>query len=174
MLWIRCVKREACDGGDQPARASCAMNPAIGYAALAIMAGLLIPVMARLNGTLSTSVGNVGWPALIVTGGAFVGALLFVASQRSGPPAALADQPVHYWFAGLIMAFYVISITWLVPRFGTGPAIMCVVVAQLFAAAAIDQYGLFGAPTRPMTGSRAAGLALLVVGVLLAARPPKT
>ena len=149
------------------------MNPAIGYAALALLAGLLIPVMARLNGTLSTTVGNVGWPALIVTGGAFVGGLVFVAAQRSAPPAALAGQPVYYWFGGLIMAFYVISITWLVPRFGTGPSIMCVVVAQLIAAAAIDQFGLFGAPARPMNAGRAIGLVLLLVGVFLAARPPR-
>jgi len=148
------------------------MNSAIGYAALAAASGLLIPVMARLNGTLATTTGNVAWPALIICAGAFVGSLVFVAAQRTAPPPDLFAQPAYFYFAGLVMAFYVVSITWLVPRFGIGPSIICVVCAQIVAAAAIDQFGLLGAPVRPMSLSRAIGLVLLIAGVLLAAKPP--
>ena len=145
---------------------------ALGYAALAIASGLLIPVMARLNGTLATATGNVGWPALIVCAGAFAGALLFVAAQRVAPPANLLAQPAWFYFAGLIVAFYVIAVTWLVPRFGIGPTIICVVCAQIAAAAVIDQFGLFGAPVRPLDLPRGIGLALLIAGVVLAVRQP--
>lgn len=148
------------------------MSNALGYAALAAASGLLIPVMARLNGTLAASTGNVAWPALIVCAGAFAGALIFVAVQRTAPPASLAGQPAWFYLAGLIVAFYVISVTWLVPRFGIGPTIICVVCAQIVAAAAIDQFGLLGAPVRPMDATRGIGVALLILGVILAARPP--
>lgn len=148
------------------------MNASVGYAALAAAAGLLIPVMARLNGTLSSVTGNVAWPALIMILGALAGALAFLAFQRSGPPPSLFSQPFYFYFAGLVMAFYIIAITWLVPRFGTGPSIIWVVCAQLVAAVAIDQFGLFGAPVRPLDLPRAAGVVLLIGGVLLAARPP--
>lgn len=148
------------------------MSNALGYAALAAASGLLIPVMARLNGTLATTTGNVGWPALIVCAGAFAGALAFVAVQRTAPPANLLDQPAWFYFAGLVMAFYIVSITWLVPRFGIGPSIICVVCAQIVAAAIIDQFGLLGAPVRPIDATRGLGLVLLIAGVLLAAKPP--
>lgn len=150
------------------------MNNALGYAALAAASGLLIPVMARLNGTLATTTGSFAWPALIVCTGAFVGALLFVAFQRTAPPAGLFAQPAYFYVSGLVMAFYIIAITWLVPRFGIGPSIICVVAAQIVAAALIDQFGLLGAPVRPIDATRALGIVLLIAGVALAARPPAT
>ena len=148
------------------------MNGGIGYAAVAIASGLLIPVMARLNGTLAATTGNVAWPALIICTGAFAGAALFTLLGRAGPPPGLMAQPAYHYGAGLIMGFYVIAITWLVPRFGIGPSIICVVGAQLVAAAMIDQFGLLGAPVRPLSATRAIGLVLLAAGVLLTARPP--
>ena len=61
---------------------------------------------------------------------------------------AAPEQPKHLFLAGLLVAFYVLSITWVAPRFGLGNAIMCVLLGQLISAAVIDQFGLMGAMVR--------------------------
>lgn len=68
---------------------------------------------------------------------------------------------------GLIVAFYVLSVTLLAPRFGIGNAILFVMVAQIFTSAAIDHFGLFGAILRPVSLLRAGGLAVLLLGLVI-------
>ena len=70
--------------------------------------------------------------------------------------------------AGFGMAFYLLSITFLAPRFGVGNAVMLVVAGQIVSSAMIDHFGLFGAPHRPIDLMRASGLAIMVVGVVIA------
>ena len=79
-------------------------------------------------------------------------------------------QPKHLFLAGLLVAFYVLSITWVAPRFGLGNAIMCVLLGQIISAAVIDQFGLMGAIVRQVTPLRMAGIALMAVGVILTQR----
>lgn len=143
----------------------------LAYALIALAAGVLIPVMAALNGGLGRMLGNPIGAALIAVFVAFLGvlcaALLSGAAQpalwaplRQATPAQLA--------AGLGMAVYIISITFLAPRFGVGNAVMFVVGGQIIAAAAIDHFGLLGAPRQPISGLRALGLVVMMAGVAIA------
>lgn len=68
------------------------------------------------------------------------------------------------------MAFYVLSITFVAPRFGVGNAIFFVLLGQVISAAAIDQFGLFGAMARPLTALRLGGIGLMVTGLFLIQR----
>ena len=88
-------------------------------------------------------------------------------------PAALSAAPgqaKHLFLGGVLVAFYVLSITWVAPRFGLGNAITCVLLGQLLSAAVIDQWGLMGAIVREVTPVRAAGLAIMAIGVVLTQR----
>ncbi len=67
-----------------------------------------------------------------------------------------------------MIAFYVLSVTWIAPIIGLGNAIFLVLLGQLCAAATIDHFGLFNAIATPISLTRAGGLALMVVGVFLA------
>ena len=68
------------------------------------------------------------------------------------------------------MAFYVLSITYIAPRFGVGNAVFFVLLGQLISSAIIDQFGLFGAKPAPLSLTRAAGIAMMAGGVLLTQR----
>ena len=81
--------------------------------------------------------------------------------------ALIPAQPRHLLLAGLLVAFYVLSITWVAPRFGVGNAIFFVLLGQLVSATAIDQFGLFGAAVKPLGLTRGAGLGLMAMGVFL-------
>lgn len=144
-------------------------QPIAFYAALSLAAGILIPIMAALSGAMGRGFGNPSFAALLVTGGAFLAVLAFTfATGAARWPANFQSATPLQLAAGLGMAFYVISITYLAPRFGVGNAVMLVVASQIASSAAIDHFGLFGAPQKPIDWLRAAGLGIMVVGVIIA------
>ena len=146
------------------------MNTLPFYVALSALAGVLIPIMAALSGALGRTLGNPWAAAAIVCAGGFVMVLAFtLATGSAGVSWEVLKQarPLQL-LAGFGFAFYLLSITWLAPRFGVGNAVMLVVAGQIASAAVIDHFGLFGAPQKPIDLMRAAGLAIMVAGVVIA------
>lgn len=68
------------------------------------------------------------------------------------------------------MAFYVLSITFVAPRFGLANAILFVLLGQLVSSAAIDATGLMGLAAREVSPTRVLGLVVMAVGVFLSQR----
>jgi transporter family-2 protein len=140
---------------------------------LAFVAGALIPVQAAANAVLSKSLqGNVAFAALtlfVVAGAASAGAALLAGGQMP-TAAALRAAPWWSYLGGVIVAFYVFTITFLAPRLGVGTAISLIVAGQIVAALTIDHFGLFRSLTFPLTPTRLVGAVLMAVGVFLALR----
>jgi transporter family-2 protein len=82
----------------------------------------------------------------------------------------VARAPGWSWTGGLLGAFYVTAVVVLTPRLGVATTIALVVAGQMLASVAIDHYGLFGVPLRPVNAARGLGAALLVAGVVLLRR----
>jgi transporter family-2 protein len=140
---------------------------------LALASGALIPVQAASNAALSRSIqGNVPFAALLLFVVAGVAtALLLVATGKGMPQsAALSDAPWWSYSGGFIVAFYVLTITYLAPRLGVGTAISLIVAGQILSALAIDHFGLMRSLTVSLTPTRALGAILMIVGVFLALR----
>lgn len=138
------------------------------YAGWAFAAGMLIPVMATLNGGLGRGLGSPEW-ATVVLFAVGLAAALTIAALKSTPLhwGSFRHVPPIQYVGGLIVAFYALSATYLTPRFGVGPTVLFVVVAQILTSALIGQFGWFGAPRQPIDMQRAVGLALTVLGVLM-------
>ena len=143
------------------------MTPNAGYAAVMLLAGLGIPVLAALNAQLGTRLGSPVAAAFCLFIVALCATTLALLLTGPGKLATVAAQPKHLFLAGLLVAFYVLSITWVAPRFGVGNAIFFVLLGQLIASALIDQFGLFGARVDPLSAPRLAGLALMGSGLAL-------
>lgn len=140
----------------------------IRYAAVMLAAGIGIPILAALNAQLGARIGSPAAAGAILFVVAFAAAV--AAMVLSGGTEALARapaQPRHLFLAGLLVAFYVLAITWIAPRFGVGNAVFFVLLGQLVSAAAIDHFGLMAALPKPLNATRAAGIALMALGVLL-------
>ena len=147
------------------------MPPAYTYAAIMFAAGVGIPILAALNASLGARIGAPAAAALILFTVAFLTSALVVAVTGSARALAHApSQPKHLFLAGCLIAFYVLSITWIAPRFGVANAVFFVLLGQIVAAATIDHFGLFGARQTPLTWLRASGIALMAVGLFLARR----
>lgn len=141
---------------------------ALRYGAIMVAAGVGIPILAALNARLGARVEAPAAAAVVLFAVAFVGAV--VVMLATGSQAALTKmpaQPKHLFLAGLLVCLYVLSVTWVAPRFGLGNAITFVLLGQLLSAAVIDQFGLMGAVVRQVTPLRMAGLGLMALGVVL-------
>ena len=136
------------------------------YAAVMLAAGIGIPVLAALNAQLGARIGAPAAAAAVLFVVAFAGAAaVTVATGSVRALSALPAQPAHLFLAGLLVAFYVLSITFVAPHFGVGNAVFFVLLGQMISAAAIDHFGLFGAAERPVTALRAGGIALMMAGL---------
>lgn len=137
------------------------------YAIIMLLAGIGIPILAALNSALGSRIGSPAAAAtvlfVVAFGASLIVALLTSPQGFSKMPAA----PKHLFLAGLFVAFYVLSITFIAPHFGVGNAVFFVLLGQLFSAAAIDHFGLFGAQVSPLGAARMGGIALMCAGVWL-------
>jgi transporter family-2 protein len=136
-----------------------------GYAFTMLLAGIGIPILAALNAALGTRLGSPVAAATVL----FCVALLlttavFLATGAHGL-RGLSLAPKHLMLGGAFVAFYVLSVTMIAPKFGVGNAVFFVLLGQLISAAAIDHFGLFGAQISPLSLKRAAGIGLMAAGV---------
>lgn len=141
---------------------------ALSYSVIMLLTGIGIPVMAALNSQLGVRLANPAAASVIL----FLSALLIAAAATAvvGLPdlAKVRAAPPHLFFSGAFVAFYVLAITWIGPRFGIGNAVFLVLLGQIVAAALIDHFGLFGVPRSPLTALRIGGMVVMTIGVLMA------
>lgn len=143
------------------------MPPTTAYALTMLAAGIGIPILAALNAGLGTRLGSPVAAAAILFTVALSVTLLVLAAKGAPALAAVTGAPKHLFLAGLLVAFYILSITFIAPKFGVGNAVFFVLLGQLVSAALIDHFGLFGARISPLSLSRAGGIALMAAGVFL-------
>jgi len=136
-----------------------------------IATGVGIPIMAALSGTLGARYGSPAFASSVLFLVALcISVAFFFAVEGGLKPAPKTSLPFYFYLGGAFVAFYVLSVTWVAPQFGVGNAVAFVLLGQLISMAAIDQFGLLGAPTQAITLQRSVGLILMSVGVFLAVR----
>ena len=144
------------------------MPNAILYPSIMLLAGIGIPVMAALNSHLGVKLGSSALATVVVF---FVGLLvsLVYLSQTDTGLTQLLNQNLAWYFylGGALVAFYILSITWVSPRYGIGNAVSFVLLGQLIAISVIDHFGLLGARQTLLDHSRIIGLILMITGVFL-------
>lgn len=137
------------------------------YALTMLAAGVGIPVLAALNAALGVRLGSPVAAAAILFVIALSATLVVLAFGKPAAVLGATAAPKHLFLAGLLVAFYVLSITFVAPRFGVGNAVFFVLLGQLISAAAIDHFGLFGAQISPLSLTRSAGIGLMAAGVFV-------
>ena len=136
------------------------------YASIMLLAGVGIPLLAALNARLGARIGSPNLAASALFCVAFCASLAVTAIAGGFENAAqLINQPRHLFLGGALVAFYVLSVTWVAPRFGVGNAVFFVLLGQMISAAAIDHFGLFGAMVKSMTVGRSMGIGLMAAGL---------
>jgi len=141
------------------------------YGLLMLIAGLGIPIFAALNGELGSKLQNPALAATISLTVGVIASLIFLLSFGSILELKFASNaPIHSYFGGLFVIFYILSITWVAPRFGVGNAVAFVLLGQLLSMTIIDHYGMLGAIVNEISLKRVIGLSLMAIGVFLTVR----
>jgi transporter family-2 protein len=136
---------------------------------IALIAGMLGPLQAGLNGKMGRAIQSPVYAALIsfavgtlVLFGYALAARIDFTSIRHA-----ADTHWSVWTAGFLGAFYVTAAIILTPRLGAALTFSLVVAGQLLMAVFLDHFGLLGVPVQPLSWQRIAGIALITAGAIL-------
>lgn len=147
------------------------MNPALFSMIAVVLAGgataLQAPTNARLMGAVGSPV-NAAFVSFAI-GTAALG-IVAVILQARPDVAATRALPWYVWIGGLYGAIFVVAAAWGVPRLGVALTITLMVAGQLLVGLILDHFGAFGAPQHPISLGRAAGVALVLAGVLMVRR----
>jgi|SRR5665213_191424 transporter family-2 protein len=138
------------------------------YAAWTLLAGAGIPLIGVLNSGIARSVGNPFTPTAIMFAIATVAAVGLTLPLYGYPTAAqLGSAPPVSYAPGLIIGFYALSATIIIPRFGAASFVAFILIAQLLTSAVVDQFGLFSMARRPIDVTRLIGLTVIVLGIVI-------
>jgi len=133
-------------------------------------AGGLIALQAPINANLGRSTGSLA-AALISFGvGTIALAIIVTLSGQAGGVGSLTEAGPVYLIGGLLGAVYVTCALIAVKSIGAGGVAAGTITGQLIASVAIDRVGAFGLDQEPLSLSRIAGVALLLVGTYLIVR----
>ena len=126
-----------------------------------------IPIMAAMTSSLGKHLGSPVAASAFAFFMAFCIALLALMITDKSFVKQIPSAPKYLFIAGAFIAFYVLSISFVAPHFGIGNAIFFVLLGQLFSAAIIDHYGLFGTQINHLSMMRISGILVMVFGVWL-------
>ena len=133
-----------------------------------LLAGAGIPLIGVLNSGVARGVGNPYTATGIMFAIAMAVAIGFSLPIYGLPtPAQLGSAPPISYAAGLLIGFYALSATIIIPRFGAASFVAFILIAQLLTSAVVDQFGLFNMAKRPIEMTRLLGLMVIVAGIAI-------
>jgi transporter family-2 protein len=133
-----------------------------------LLAGAGIPLIGVLNSGVARGVGNPYTATGIMFAIAMAVAIGFSLPIYGLPTTAqLGSAPPVSYAAGLLIGFYALSATIVIPRFGAASFVAFILIAQLLTSAVVDQFGLFSMAKRPIDMTRLIGLIVIVAGIAI-------
>lgn len=136
---------------------------------IALVAGMMAPIQAGLNGKMGRAIESPVYAALISFA---VGTLVlfgYALATRVEFTNIRQAANTHWsvWSAGFLGAFYVTAAIILTPKLGAALTFGLVVAGQLVMAVLMDHFGLLGVSVHPLSWQRLAGIALITAGVVV-------
>ena len=128
-------------------------------------AGLGVPLLAANNSQFGQFIGSPIAAVAVMLCVAFSTIVIIAIITSNLPIKQILEAPKYLFFAGMLIVFYILSITTIAPKFGVGNAVFFVLVGQLVSAAVIDHFALFGSTGSPLTIVRTLGISVMALGV---------
>lgn len=143
----------------------------LGWIALALAAGAVLPVQGAVNALLRadlgapSAVGAVSFLVATLAMAAVAAAAVLVLRAPVPRLGGVRAMPWWGWLGGFAGAAYVTTVFTAIPAIGAAAAIGLTVAGQQVASVLVDRHGWFRLPRRPVSGLRLAGVAALLAGV---------
>lgn len=147
------------------------MNPTLLAMIAVVFGGAATALQAPTNARMMTAVGSPVNAAFVsfAVGTAALG-ILAVLLQAKPDMAASRALPWYAWVGGLYGAIFVVAAAWGVPRLGVATTITLMVAGQLLLSVGLDHFGAMGVPRQTISWGRAAGVLMVLGGVLMVRR----
>ena len=129
------------------------------------VAGLGVPLLAAINSQLGQFISSPIAAVAVMLCVAFSTIVIIAVITSNLPIKQISEAPKYLFLAGMLIVFYILSITTIAPKFGVGNAVFFVLVGQLVSAAIIDHFSLFGSTGSPLTIVRTLGISVMALGV---------
>jgi transporter family-2 protein len=141
----------------------------------AALAGCGLAFQAAVNAQMRAFVSHplVAALASFAIGTGALAVLAGVAMLAGAPRPAMArvlEAPWWVWVGGLLGAYYIFTTVTVTTRLGPAVFLALVIAGQLVTAVAIEHAGALGVARQPVSAGRIAGVALMVLGVVLLRR----
>jgi transporter family-2 protein len=139
------------------------------YLALALFAGVALPIQIGINATLSKEMASpIGAATMSFALGAVALAIYFLITRQAMPSGATM-QSLPWWTltGGAIGAFYVGATIVAAPQIGAALLVSLVIAGQIGISLVLDHYGFAGFPENPINMWRIVGALLLLAGVVI-------
>jgi transporter family-2 protein len=136
--------------------------------AIIILAGSMAALQAPMNAALGVGLGSGTAAATISFGVGFAVRLAVI--TLSGDVSTLSRAgDVNGWLllGGILGAFYVWAILWVIPTLGVVTAVSGMILGQLVVALMMDAFGPFGLPISAITPQRMLAVAMVAGGLVL-------
>ncbi|HQY30107.1 MAG TPA: DMT family transporter [Thermomicrobiales bacterium] len=140
------------------------------FVLLTLAMGATAVVQVGINSELRSLVGNPYQTALISTlvSTIFLIAVSLAVYHRPIPEGyVFREMDWWMWTGGIIGALFVAGTAALVSRLGSSVMFTLIILGQLGGAIVIDHFGWFGLDEHPITLTRVAGIALVIVGAVV-------
>lgn len=136
-----------------------------------LIAGIGIPIMASINAGLGKHLASPSKAAFVLFCVGLISVTIALIPKGIPTFQQFRNVPVYYFLGGVFVAFYILSMTWAVPKIGVSTAVFFVLVGQIMAAILMEHFGLLGNAQVPIDIRRPIGLIFIVLGVYLARKP---
>lgn len=131
--------------------------------------GAILPIQAGINARLGKVSGGAVMAAFIsfLVGTVFLALYLLLTRKHTIQWNGIQSAPLWLFAGGIIGAFYVAIITFIIPTLGTALTFALIITGQLLAAMIIDHFGWLGMSVQEISAGRIIGAILLIAGVIL-------
>lgn len=133
---------------------------------IGLAGGVAVGLQGPLASMISQRLGTFESVFIVHVGGALI-ALVPLLFYGGGKLTQWKQLPWYTLVAGAFGLVVISAISYMIPRVGVAAAIITIVAGQLLVSTILDQYGWLEATVRPVDGSRAIGLLVVLVGVWL-------
>ena len=131
--------------------------------------GIVLAVHMAMNGKVGSVLANarVG-NALFWCIGALAAVVIGLTGWQTGALTPLKQVHPVLLTAGVMGACLVFAIAWLIPQIGAGPLMITLLAGQVLGGLIMSHFGWLGSPVQPITIMKAAGVLVMIVGVVMA------
>ena len=138
------------------------------YLLLAMMIGVVAAVYLPMNSSVSRYLGSpLTANITFYTVALVTSILLFAVYGEFATLRRIPEVPPLLFLTGVVSAFVVLAITFLIPRIGARQLVVVSIAGQILMAMAISHFGVLESPKDPITLKKVVGAGLLVAGVAI-------